>query len=530
MNIKNLFMTTILTLMIGATPSQIEAGKLILSNTLGSQADIEHSQVGLDGTFFGGTFVPGRVAGTTAYHSTGGTQYITFPKEVIPFPRGKIEFWGKIQTNSDSLPWDGYGGGYWLEINDGITGYRLGFTGNNGNTGGGLCGDVPCGTTGTGLFGSWTYTRALRGGNVQEWHRYELVWNKDGIPGVSGGTHKVAVFIDGKLNTGYWEDESSGLPLTGGTISIPGYPSYLFAGRSLTMQDLKVYDDSAPPNLYATAVSSNAIRLSWDDNSSGATVFRIQSKEGLCNSANSWITRADVSANKATFLDGQLAAATPYSYQLSMYYGAGNFSAYSECVSESTGAAGTPHIPINLKAFSKSDSRVDLVWDDSSEDETAFKIYRKVSSSDWALLETVAEGTQSYSDATATGNDATTSYHYYVRACNAEGCSRPGTPPVVPFKPAGLTATVATTVKLSWKDKSSNESGFEIWRKNGDCESESPWVIVDTVAADVKVYKDASAVQGTVYSYKVRAYYTAGGMPEAFGYSRFTGCVSATAP
>jgi hypothetical protein len=115
MLIKKAFIMALLFMIAVANP-QITTAKLIFSNTLGSQANIEHSQVGLNGTFVGGTFVPGRTAGTTAYHSTGGTQYITFPYQVIPGFQGSIEFWGKIETNSDSLPWDGYGAGYWLEI------------------------------------------------------------------------------------------------------------------------------------------------------------------------------------------------------------------------------------------------------------------------------------------------------------------------------------------------------------------------------------------------------------------------------
>jgi hypothetical protein len=73
------------------------------------------------------------------------------------------------------------------------------------------------------------------------------VWNKAGIPGFTGGTHKAAIFIDGQLQTGFGYNTFLGLLLTGGKLSIPGYPSYLFAGRSITIQDLKIYDNSSPP-------------------------------------------------------------------------------------------------------------------------------------------------------------------------------------------------------------------------------------------------------------------------------------------
>ncbi len=241
-------------------------------------------------------------------------------------------------------------------------------------------------------------------------------------------------------------------------------------------------------------------------------------------------------ANAETFLDGQLPADTAYAYRFSIYEGAGSFSPYSLCAAATTGTAGTPQIPSILRAYSASSSRVNLRWDDVSEDETAFEIYRQNGSGGMTLLDTVAESAQSFSDTTATGNDTTTSYHYDVRACNASGCSMPAPAPVVPFKPASLKATVASTVQLTWQDKSNDESRFEIERKNGVCGSGNPWVQVGTVAANTQAYQDRSAVKGTVYAYRVRAYYHTGvplrgfSASQAFGFSGFTGCVSATAP
>jgi hypothetical protein len=243
-----------------------------------------------------------------------------------------------------------------------------------------------------------------------------------------------------------------------------------------------------------------------------------------------------VGANAVNFLDGQLLADTPYAYRVSRYYGAGNFSAYSRCAAAITGAAGTPQLPSTLRAQSVSSSRVNLHWDDVSEDETAFEIYRQDGSGSMTLLDTVAESAQSFSDTTATGNDTTTSYHYDVRACNASGCSVPAPAPVVPFKPVSLKATVASTVQLTWQDKSNDESRFEIERKNGVCGSGNPWVQVGTVAANTQAYQDRSAVKGTVYAYRVRAYYDTGVLlrgfsaSQAYGFSGFTGCVTAKAP
>jgi hypothetical protein len=297
-----------------------------------------------------------------------------------------------------------------------------------------------------------------------------------------------------------------------------------------------IYDSSELPGLplEVTAVSPAALRLTWQDKSSSERGFRIQSKEGDCRSTNPWETRADVSANgtnTADFLDVNLSAATPYAYQVSTYFGANSFSSYSDCASASTGAAGTPHRATKQAAYSRSNSRVDLLWNDASNDETEFAIYRQAGSGAWTLLDTVAENTQSYSDTTATGNDTTVSFHYDIRACNAAGCSVPNTSfPVVPFRPGSLMATDAATVDLTWEDRSSNESKFEIQRKNGVCTSENPWVVVRNVAANKRTYSDKNAVPATVYSYRVRSISNSGVWPQASGYSRFTDCVTVTAP
>jgi len=247
------------------------------------------------------------------------------------------------------------------------------------------------------------------------------------------------------------------------------------------------------------------------------------------------VTLADLGANTKTLLDDQLSADTAYSYQVSRYFGAGNFSDYSQCASATTAVAGTPQAPSALRAYAGS-NRVSLHWDDASDNETAFEIYRQAGSGGWALLDTVPANTQSYTDATAAGNNAATSYQYDVRACNASGCSMPAPGMAVPFKPSNLAATANSVVHLAWQDNSGNETGFNIERKNGRCGSSNPWVEAGAVAADIQAYDDSGAVPGTVYAYRVRAYYGTGvllqGFPafQAYGYSGFTGCVSAKAP
>ena len=41
-------------------------------------------------------------------------------------------------------------------------------------------------------------------------------------------------------------------------------------------------------------------------------------------------------------------------------------------------------------------------------------------------------------------------------------------------KQSNLKATAASTIQLAWADKSDNESGFAIQRKNGACDTGAP--------------------------------------------------------
>ena len=201
---------------------------LVLWNKLGSQTEIENSEVGLDGTFSGGGFVGGMFGNA---YSADHTQdlLVTFPKEVIPIDAGTIEFWAKLTGFPSCMEWREKP--YFVNISDGYSRFALGFNGNDGGGNGGLVGQVGHGfKTGTGPYRSpsggtcWTYEEVLGTGQVEAWHHYALVWDENGIAGVGDGTKKVAVFLDGQLNSGIWYDYFGGdselVPLTGGELGL----------------------------------------------------------------------------------------------------------------------------------------------------------------------------------------------------------------------------------------------------------------------------------------------------------------------
>src|SRR5689334_18332402 len=62
---------------------------------------------------------------------------------------------------------------------------------------------------------------------------------------------------------------------------------------------------------------------------------------------------------------------------------------------------------------------------------------------------------------------------------------------------------MSQTVSISWKDKSNNETGFEIERCQG--QTCSGFVKIDTVPANTTTYVDTGLLDNTYYRYRVRA-------------------------
>jgi hypothetical protein len=317
------------------------------------------------------------------------------------------------------------------------------------------------------------------------------------------------------------------------------FSSIVYGGDSTTksLQIIQASPDyqitsipAAPLSLISKPTSSSSIVLAWKDNSSTEDGFKIQRKEGACDSTNSWSQIATKEANVKTHTNSGLAPNTMYSYRVRAYNGEGN-SAYSNCSSAKTALSGTSKAPTNLSATSISASQIKLIWTDNSTDEKSFKIYKKAGAGSWDLLATKGENIVSHTDDNASGN-TTTTYSYYVQACNSSGCSPKTNTAVIPYKPINLSATAASSSKinLKWADKSSNETGFQIYRKSGVCSSTNPWSRIKTTGPNITSYSNTGLTLGKTYSYKIRAYTRSSAMPYAYSYSLYSNCSQATTP
>ena len=423
------------------------------------------------------------------------------------------------------------GGGNWTAMNTGLTStyvYALAIDPNTPLT-------IYAGTSG-GVFkstnggGNWTamntgltntYVHALAIDPNTPLTIYAGTWG--GVfKSTNGGGNWTA------MNTGLTNTYINALAIN------PDTPSTIYAGTDGGgVFDYEILSPTAPPakptSLTAMATSSSSIALLWKDNSDNETGFKIQRKEGACDSSNSWSLIATKEANAITHTNTGLTPNTTYSYRVRAYNAVGD-SAYSNCASAKTAPAGTPKAPTNLNATSISASQIKLIWTDNSTDEKNFRIYRKTGSGLWNLFSTKGDNVVIHTDTTATGNTATDAYSYYVQACNNSGCSPATNYAVVPYKPTSLKATAVSSsrINLTWTDKSNNETGFQIYRKSGTCSSTNSWSKIATTGPNITSYSNTGLTPGRTYSYKIRAYTRSSAMPYAYGYSLYSNCSEAT--
>ena len=267
---------------------------------------------------------------------------------------------------------------------------------------------------------------------------------------------------------------------------------------------------AAPTGLVATATSSSAITLTWADQSNNETGFKIERKVGT----GSFTQIATVGTNVTAYANTGLTSSTTYSYRVRSTNSGGD-SAYSNTASATTQASAPtiPATPTGLTATATSSTAINVAWTDQSNNETGFKIERKVGTGSFTQVATVGANVTTYPDS---GLTASTGYSYRVRATNSVGDSAysntasattqgAGT---VPAAPSGLVATAVsrTQINLTWVDQANNEDGFKIERKVGT----GSFTQIATVGANVKTYSDTGLTRNTRYTYRVRAYNSVG--------------------
>jgi len=154
-----------------------------------------------------------------------------------------------------------------------------------------------------------------------------------------------------------------------------------------------------------------------------------------------------------------------------------------------------PTAPSSISSTSITTNSVTLHWNDTSNNETGFKIYKNN-----ALVATLSANTTSY---TLNNLNPGTTYRYDIVAYNSGGNSTVSSTTFstnLP-KPSQLAINAITpySAHLSWKGVTPNGSGFKIY-KNGTLEA--------TVGKNTTSYNIMNLESRIRYTYSIRAYNT----------------------
>ncbi|MFM8395876.1 MAG: fibronectin type III domain-containing protein, partial [Acidobacteriota bacterium] len=279
---------------------------------------------------------------------------------------------------------------------------------------------------------------------------------------------------------------------------------------------LNYLETAAPPNpiplppteLSATANSSSMITLRWKDNSNNESGFLIRRRT---ETEYGWSIIGRVSQGVTSFQHTSLRPGMTYYYSVIAFNPTGE----SEMSNEAPGRTpeSGPAAPTRLTATVRGSSEIILNWQDNSNEESGYRIYRRRGNDDgWARLLTVGANLTSLR---VEGLNPGMVYYFAISAVGRKGESALSnevstmTGLMPPAAPSALRAVPMSTTKISisWQDNSGNELGFRIRRRVGSAQS---WSVIADVGANVTSYDDTGLEPGSTCYYLVTSINTAG--------------------
>lgn len=269
---------------------------------------------------------------------------------------------------------------------------------------------------------------------------------------------------------------------------------------------------NAPTSLAAVAVSPLQVNLTWADNSTNETGFRLSRRIGT---TGTWSMIGMIAADTTAVQNTGLQEGTTYGYRLVAFNAAGE-SAFSNEVTVTTPVS-LPPAPGSVTATAISGTQINLSWNDNSTTESGFRISRKAGpGGTWAVIGTVGANVVTFQN---TGLTPGVTYYYRLAAWNSAGESPlsaevsattlPTGNGTLPVGPGSLQATALSLnqVALAWIDNSTDEISFQIQRKTG---TGGAWTTIGTVGAGVSIFVNSALTAGATYVYRIRALNAAG--------------------
>ncbi len=264
----------------------------------------------------------------------------------------------------------------------------------------------------------------------------------------------------------------------------------------------------APSNLHAEALGASVVHLTWNDNSTRENGFLIERKNLSAGTDYAQVTV--LPPNSIEYIDEGLEKNTTYQYRVAAILPS-SFAYSNETTVTTASRDITP--PSNLIAtFDLNARKVYLHWSDNSTLEYGSEVERKIAGTEdpFVKIGDTQPDITTFWDSTFT---AGRTYSYRVRYKTGDGTyttySNEDTAyiPILPPKPPkSLTISTinpGTAFLLHWTDDSSDEEGFEIWKRVGEGGS---YFLFKTLAANTESYTVVGLSRDTSYFFKVRSF------------------------
>lgn len=215
----------------------------------------------------------------------------------------------------------------------------------------------------------------------------------------------------------------------------------------------------APSNVSLNTSVSSQITLSWTDNSSTETGFKVaRSLDGVDFSNILYI---GVTVDETSYVDATTSDEIEYSYSVTAYNANGDSSP-----ANSPNSTPTLPAPTNLSASAISTSQINLTWTDNATSEDNMIVESSSDGVNFSILATLGADTTSYSNA---GLDPNTIYYYRVYVENAtltsvtSNIANATTSDVsVLAAPTGLVAITMSSgqINVTWTDNADTETSY----------------------------------------------------------------------
>lgn len=256
----------------------------------------------------------------------------------------------------------------------------------------------------------------------------------------------------------------------------------------------------APSNLVISTLQHNDVDLTWNDNSSDETGFRIERSN---NSGSSWSLVTTTAANTTSYQDSVPTEGQKVRYRIRAN---GSGSLNSNFIGPAVDYYIRCKVPTSVTITNITSNQATITWTDNSTVNINYRIERSTNSGAYVTLtSSLGANATSYVDNGVTeGNN----YRYRVTAIGANSnnssIAYSGTSTAPPISPSGLTLVNRTTSKvdISWNDNSSVEASYDVERKLLPSGSYS---VIANLAANTTVYADSTIVPKNSYSYRIRA-------------------------